>query len=137
MSVNIVYTLAGGGVSLTYETEAGSVELTLDDSYSGAAGSYQLSGGDLTTQPSDSGVQLAGVLRYEEFGRGGPVKKTLNLTLFVPNSPDPTDSAAELDATGAVVFADPQPRAQIAPAYRAESLTGTLSVPAEAPPGRF
>ena len=138
MSVNITYQLSGTGLSLTYETEHESVELTLDDSYSPFDGTHQLSGQDVVKQPTDAGVRLAGTLTHDSVGRGGPIHKTRSFTLFLAESPEPADSAVEQDVTGAVVFADPQPGfGAAAPAYRAESLTGTLSVPALEPPGRF
>jgi hypothetical protein len=135
MSDNILYKLAGSGISVTYETKSDSVELTLDESYSPFDGTHQVSGGDLKKQPTDKGVQLAGALKYDTVGRGGPIHKTSSFMLFLPESPEPTDSEVEEDATGAVVFADQEPRSDIAPAYRAESLTGTLSVPAGVPSG--
>lgn len=133
----VVYRLTGSGLSMTYGTESNIVEFILDNSYSPFDGTFQTSGGDVTSQPTDKGLQLTGALHYQAVGRGGPIDKTSRFTLFLPDSPEPTDSAVEKDATGAVVFADPEPRADIAPAYRAESLTGTLSVPAREPSGRF
>jgi hypothetical protein len=130
MSGDTVYKLSGNGVSVTYGTESNNVELTLDESYSPFDGIHQVSGGDLMKQPGDQGVRLAGTLHYETAGRGGPIKKSSIFTLFLPEAPQPADSAVDADATGAVVFADPKPRSDIAPSYRAESLTGTLSVPA-------
>ena len=137
MSDNILYKFTGSGIAITYETKSDGVEFTLDESYSPFDGTHQVSGGDLTKQPTDKGVHLSGALHHDTVGRGGPIHKTSNFTLFLPDSPEPTDSAVEQDATGAVVFVDPEPRADIAPAYRAESLTGTLSVPAGEPSVRF
>ena len=137
MPVNTVYKLTGSGISVTYEAKSDSVELVLDSSDSPFDGTFPVSGGDLTKQPTEKGLQLAGTLNYESVGRGGPIHKKSSFTLFLPESPEPTDFAVEKDATGALVFADPDPRSDIAPEYRAESLTGTLSVPAAEPPGRF
>lgn len=134
MSENIVYKLTGGGVSVKFETKPPSVELTLDGSYAPFDGTNQVSGDDLTEQWSDPGVQLTGTLRGETPGRGGPIEKTLAFTLFLPEAPPLSESADERDATGAVVFADRD--GYVFPVYRAEALTGTVSVPAQGPGGR-
>jgi hypothetical protein len=137
MPANIVYQLTGSGVSVKYETEPASVGLTLDESYAPFDGVSQVSGGELTEQSSDHGVQLTGALRRQVAGRGGPIDKTLIFTLFLPDAPTLTDTAEERDGTGAAVFADPDPFGNVAPGYRAVALTGTLSLPAQEPPGRF
>ena len=137
MPANIVYNLTGNGVSVKFETASSSVELTLVGSYGPFEGTHQVSGGDLTQQSGDQGVQLAGALHGEIAGRGGPIEKTLHFTLFVPAAPPLPDAAEDRDATGAGVFADPDPRGDVAPEYRAEALTGTVSLPAQGPGGRF
>jgi len=137
MSANTVYKLTGNGISVTYQTAPASVELTLDKSYRPFDGTNQVSGDDLTEQSGDQGVRLAGTLRGEIAGRGGPIEKMLHFTLFLPVAPAPSDSAEETDATGAAVFADPDPRGTVSPEYRAEALTGTVSSPAKGPGGRF
>lgn len=137
MPDNVKYQLAGGGVSVTYETEPASIGLTLDQSYAPFDGTSEVSGGDLTAQSSEPGVQLTGSLRRQTAGRGGPIDKTLFFTVFLPEAPPLSDSAEERDATGAAVFADPDPFGNVAPAYRAEALTGTISLPAQGPGGRF
>ena len=137
MPANIVYNLTGSGLSVKFETESASLELTFDDSYRPFDGTHQVSGGDLTVQSSDQGKQLTGAVHGETPGRGGPIKKTLFFTLFVPEAPPLSDSAEERDATGAAVFADPDPSGNLAPEYRAEALTGSLSLPAQGPGGRF
>lgn len=137
MSANTVYKLTGNGISVTYETAPATVELVLDDSYRPFDGTNQVSGGDLTEQSGEQGVQLSGTLHGEIAGRGGPIKKTLWFTLFLPAVPAPSDSAQESEATGAAVFAEPDPRGTVSPVYRAEALTGTVSSPATGPGGRF
>jgi hypothetical protein len=137
MSANTIYKLTGNGVSVTYETSPASVELTLDDSYRPFDGTNQVTGGDLTEQFGAKGLQLTGTLHGEIAGRGGPIEQTLHFTLFLPLVPAPSDSAEEADATGAAVFADPDSRGGVSPAYRAEALTGTVSSPPAGPGGRF
>lgn len=135
MSANIVYKLAGSGVSVTFETEPKRVELTLDESYEPFNGTKQFSGGDLTEQSSDQGVQLTGTFRGQEPGRGGPIDITLVVDLFLPAAPPLSDSAEEKDTTGALVFYISAAYAD--PKYRAEALTGTVSLPAQGPGGRY
>ena len=137
MSANTIYKLTGDGLAVTYETSPASVELTLDDSYRPFDGTKQVIGGDLSEQSGDQGLQVAGTLRGEIAGRGGPIAKTLHFILFLPVAPDPADSAEERDATGAAVFADPDSRGGVSPEYRAEALSGTVSSPAKGPGGRF
>ena len=133
MPANIVYALTGSGVSVKYETGSASVELILDDSYGPFEGTHNVAGGDLTEASTDMGTQVTGALHGEVAGRGGPIEKTQLFTLFLPETPPLSDSAEESDATGAAVFADPDPRGTLAPEYRTATLTGTVSLPAQGP----
>jgi hypothetical protein len=137
MTANIVYTLTGSGTSITYGTESDTLDLTLDDSYAPFDTTHQVPTGDVTKKATDRGIALTAALHHQVAGRGGPIKKTRSFTLFLPGPPVPGDTAVQNDATGAFVFVDPEPPGEVAPAYRAESLTGTVSVPAREPAGRF
>jgi hypothetical protein len=137
MTVNTLYTLSGNGTSITYGTESDTLDLTLDDSYAPFDTTHRVPTSDVTTMPTDRGIALTAALHHQVAGRGGPIEKTRTFALFLPDAPVPGDTAVENDATGAFVFVDPEPHGEVAPAYRAESLTGTVSVPAREPAGRF
>lgn len=136
MSAKAVFTLSGNGVSVTYDTGSGDMQVELDSSYAPFDGSHGVGGGNLASQSAGAGTQLTWELHHDTVGRGGPVHRTLALTLFLPAEPESTDSTVERDATGALVAADPAPRFGAAPSFRAAELSGTVTVAAD-PPGRF
>ncbi|WP_067835847.1 hypothetical protein [Nocardia lijiangensis] len=127
------YALTGAGLALTYAAGPVSLTLTLDETHNPFDGEHRLEGHQLNVHSPGAGTQVSGTLRYETVGRGGPIERERTFTLYLPDAPGAHTDPAELSATGAVVFADPESRADVTPEYRADSLTGTVSVAAQAP----
>lgn len=136
MTSNATYTLAGTDLQLTYAAGSGSLEIVFGDSFSPFNGTHQLQSTPPDHKPG-TGVVLTGTIEHRSVGRGGPIVRTAQLTVFLPDAPEPDSAAVELAATGAVVTSNPEAGSDAAPQYQAAALTGTVTVPAAAPAGRF
>lgn len=136
MPGNASYSLTGTGISISYTTGAGDLELTLDDSFRPFDGTHRLTSADVRQQALDPGVQITGSLEHTSVGRGGPRVETTKFSLFLADAPEPSESAAEHSTTGVAVFADPSPSSGLAPEYRVAELSGSVSV-SPSTPGRF
>ncbi|MFI6166189.1 hypothetical protein ACIBCN_05315 [Nocardia sp. NPDC051052] len=136
MTINATYTLTGTDLHLTYAAESGSLDITLGDSFSPFNATHQLQSTPADHEPG-TGIVLTGTIEHRSVGRGGPIVRTARLTVFLPDAPEPGSAAVELAATGAVVTSNPEAGGDAAPQYQAAGLTGTVTVPAAAPAGRF
>lgn len=136
MTENVTYTLSATDVTLTYAAEAGELRLELGDAYSPFAGTHQLHSVPDALLPG-AGVRLTGTIRHESAGRGGPIVRTAQVTVFLPDAPPGGAELTEPAATGALVFADPDARGDASPTFGAVTLTGRITVPAAMAGGRF
>jgi hypothetical protein len=126
MTSAATYKLSGGGVEVTYLAATTVVEIVLDDSF----GPFQVDDAQTTEseQNGDSFVVKAQLTR-EVASRAGTRTERLDVRVYLPAADPPSDTATEVNATGAIVLIAPgSPRT-----FRAETLTGTLSVPAGSP----
>ncbi|MFQ6394190.1 hypothetical protein ACLMAJ_12090 [Nocardia sp. KC 131] len=136
MTINATYTMAGAEIKLVYAAESGDLELGLGQTFSPFDGSHQLRSTPADHEPG-AGAVLSATVEHHSVGRGGPIVRTAQVTVFLPDAPEPGPEAADLAATGAFVLADPEARSDATPQYQAVALTGNLVVSAAAPAGRF
>ncbi|MFG1798386.1 hypothetical protein [Nocardia sp. NPDC049149] len=128
MTTNATFVLSGAGLKLTFATESDELTLDLDDTYAPFQGTHQLQSKD--TDAGSPGIQLTGSLRHQSVGRGGPIVRTAQVSVFLPDAPDQGSAGT---ASGALVLAASDSEYDTAPQYYAVALTGTVN----APGGRF
>ncbi|MFI7000309.1 hypothetical protein [Nocardia sp. NPDC050175] len=135
MTTKATYTLTGTDLQLSYSAATGDLEIVLGETFS-FNGTHSLQSTPADHEPG-TGTVLTGTIEHRSAGRGGPIVHTAQVTVYLPDAPEPDSAAVELAATGALVLAYPEAGGDAAPQYQAVALTGTLTVPAAAPAGRF
>jgi hypothetical protein len=121
------YKLNGNGVTVTYGTGDTGLELMLDESFSPLGGTHQLAETDLAvTEPGDTGFEVSATVTKEIAGRAGPRTTSLGVRLFLGGEAT-AEPSAQSDSSGEAVFIT----AGSPPQFRAEGLSGTVSVAAD------